>query len=144
MKKSKTNKRTKSKKAPKKALKKKAINKKPLGSSTPKRELNSRSKTTSNKAGVMPLGDRVLVKPQPTETTTSFGIIIPDTAKEKPETGMVVAVGPGRKLESGTVQAVGVKVGDKVMFNKYGFDEIKIAGVEYYLISEANILAILN
>ena len=98
----------------------------------------------SNKAGMMPLGDRVLVKPQVQETTTAFGIIIPDSAKEKPETGVVVAVGPGKKTDNGSVVPVGVKVGDKVMFSKYGFDEVKVAGVEYYLISEANILAILN
>ncbi|HEV8666616.1 MAG TPA: co-chaperone GroES [Candidatus Paceibacterota bacterium] len=91
-----------------------------------------------------PLGDRVLVKPQANETTTAFGIIIPDTAKEKPETGVVVAVGPGKKNESGNVVPVGVQVGDKVMFSKYGFDEVKVSGQEYYLISEANILAILN
>lgn len=91
-----------------------------------------------------PLGDRVLVRPQVGETTTAFGIIIPDTAKEKPETGVVVAVGPGKKTDSGTVLPMSVKVGDKVMFSKYGFDEVKVAGVEYYLISEANILAILS
>ncbi len=98
----------------------------------------------ANKAGMMPLGDRVLVKPQIGETTTASGIIIPDTAKEKPETGVVIAVGPGKKTDSGATIPVSVQVGDKVMFSKYGFDEIKVAGVEYYLISEANILAILN
>jgi chaperonin GroES len=103
------------------------------------------AKTASaNKAGMVPLSDRVLVKPQLGETTTAFGIIIPDTAKEKPETGVVVAVGPGKKTESGAVVPVGVKVGDKVMFSKYGFDEVKVAGVEYYLIREENILAVLN
>ena len=101
-------------------------------------------KKTTNAVGMTPLGDRVLVKPQVGETTTAFGIIIPDTAKEKPETGVVVAVGPGKKTENGNVVPVGVKVGDKVMFSKYGFDEVKVAGVEYYLISEANILAILS
>jgi chaperonin GroES len=99
---------------------------------------------SQNKSGIIPLGDKVLVKPIAAETTTSFGIIIPDSAKEKPETGMVVAVGPGRKADNGTVVPVGVQVGDKIMFSKYGFDEIKVAGVEYYLISETNILAILN
>jgi chaperonin GroES len=98
----------------------------------------------ANKAGVTPLGDRILVKPIAQETTTSFGIIIPDTAKEKPETGMVVAVGEGRKTDSGAVLAVSVKVGDKVMFSKYGYDEIKVQGVEYFLVPESSILAILN
>jgi chaperonin GroES len=100
--------------------------------------------TSANKIGMTPLGDRVLVKPAAGETTTAFGIIIPDTAKEKPETGVVVAVGPGKKTENGSVIPVGVKVGDKVMFSKYGFDEVKVAGVEYYLIREENILAVLN
>jgi chaperonin GroES len=118
--------------------------------SKPKKKVVKKAKKTlkkasipSNKAGMTPLGDRVLVKPQLQETTTAFGIIIPDSAKEKPETGVVVAVGPGKKTESGAVVPVGVKVGDKVLFSKYGFDEVTVAGQEYYLISEANILAIL-
>ncbi len=96
------------------------------------------------KAGLMPLGDRVLVTPHAAETVTSFGIIIPDTAKEKPEQGVVVAVGPGRRGKNGEFIPVGVKVGDKVLFSKYGFDEVKVNGTEYYLIREENILAILN
>ena len=101
-------------------------------------------KKVTNTIGMTPLGDRVLVKPEVGETTTAFGIIIPDTAKEKPETGIVVAVGPGKKNDNGNVVPVGVQVGDKVMFSKYGFDEVKLKGEDYYLISEANILAILN
>lgn len=101
-----------------------------------------------SKAGVMPLGDRVLVKPfkpEDAHKTTSFGIIIPDTsAKEKPEQGTVVAVGPGKKNEDGRVVSMSVKVGDKVMFSKYGFDEIKVNGVEYYIVTESSILAILD
>jgi len=123
-------------------MKKKKTNKKPV-KSAPKKAKKAAPKPQNN-AGMTPLGDRVLVKPQVGETTTAFGIIIPDTAKEKPETGVVVAVGPGKKTDNGSVVPVGVKVGDKVMFSKYGFDEVKVAGVEYYLISEANILAILN
>ena len=96
------------------------------------------------KAGITPLGDRVLVKPTPPEEVTSFGLIIPDSAKEKPEQGVVVAVGPGKKTDEGRVIPVSVKVGEKIMFNKYGFDEVKINGTEYYLISEQNILAVLN
>ena len=99
-----------------------------------------------NKAGVMPLGDRVLVKPFGLEEglVTSFGIILPDSAKEKPEQGKVVAVGPGRRGEDGKPVPVSVKVGDKVMFSKYGYDEIKVDGTEYYLVREENILAVLN
>jgi chaperonin GroES len=99
-----------------------------------------------NKAGISPVGDRILVKPFGLEEgmVTSFGIIIPDSAKEKPEQGKVVAVGPGKKGEDGKLIPVSVKVGDKVMFSKYGYDEIKVDGTEYYLVREENILAILN
>ena len=95
----------------------------------------------------MPLGDRVLVRPLSGEevgTTTSFGIIIPDTAKEKPEQGIVVAVGAGKKTDEGKTVPISVRVGDKVMFNKYGYDEVKVEGVEYFIVSESNILAVLN
>jgi chaperonin GroES len=98
------------------------------------------------KGPLSPLGDRVIVRPLSAEemgTTTASGIIIPDSAKEKPEQGTVIAVGPG-KYEEGTRVPVGVSVGDKVMFSKYGFDEIKIKGVTYYVIAEASILAIIN
>jgi chaperonin GroES len=102
---------------------------------------------SANKTGIIPLADRVVIKPLSPDdmgSTTSFGIIIPDTAKEKPEQGTVVAVGAGKKTDDGKVIPVSVKVGDRVMFSKYGFDEIKVAGVEYYIVSEQNILAILN
>lgn len=97
----------------------------------------------------MPLGDRILIKPLAPEEmegkTTSFGIIIPDTvSKEKPEQGTVVAVGPGKRGDDGKLVAPSVKVGDKVMFSKYGFDEVKVGGQEYYIVSESNILAILS
>jgi chaperonin GroES len=103
------------------------------------------ARTLKTSVGFMPVGDRVLVKPMSAEEgqTTSFGIIIPDTAKEKPEQGKVVAVGPG-KYDDGVLIPVGVSVGDKIMFNKYGYEEIKINGVEYFIVSEANILGILN
>src|SRR5262245_58784879 len=89
-----------------------------------------------------PSDDRVLVKPLGVEDKkTASGIIIPDTAsKEKPERGQVVAVGPGRRNEKGEVLPVRYKVGDKVMFSKYGFDEVKIDEEEYYIIAESNIL----
>jgi len=96
--------------------------------------------------GFTPMGDRVIVKPVSPEEgqVTSFGIIIPDTAKEKPEQGTVVAVGPGKVGDDNVVVPVGVRVGDRIMFNKYGYDEIKINGVDYFIVSEANILGILN
>ncbi len=111
---------------------------------------SSGSKTSSSgaKSGVpvKPLGDRVLLKPLTAEemgTTTAFGIIIPDTAKEKPEQGTVVAVGPG-KYEKGARVPVSVSVGDRVMFSKYGYEEVKISGVEYYIVEEKNLLAVLT
>lgn len=120
--------------------------KKPMVKKTSKKNVKAappRSKSTSA-VGVVPLGDRVLVKPLPPETVTSFGIIIPDTAKEKPEQGVVVAVGPGRRGDDNDLVPVGVQVGDTVMFSKYGFDEIKVAGVEYYILPESSILAVIN
>ncbi len=104
--------------------------------------------TSQNEVSLSPMGDRVVIKPLSSEemgTTTASGIIIPDTAKEKPEQGKVVAVGPGKWNEDGDARIpVSVKVGDKVMFSKYGYDEVKVGGVEYYLVSESNILAILS
>jgi len=103
---------------------------------------------SSSKSGVQPLGDRVLLKPLTEEelgTTTSFGIIIPETIdKEKPEQGTVIAVGPGKRDENGKVNPINLSVGDRVMFSKYGYDEIKVNGVEYYIVSESNILAVLK
>lgn len=100
------------------------------------------------KGPLSPLGDRVIVRPLSAEemgTTTASGIIIPDSAKEKPEQGTVIAVGPGKWNEDGDARiAISVSVGDKVMFSKYGFDEIKVKGVTYYVIAEASILAIIN
>lgn len=86
-----------------------------------------------------PYGDRVLVKPEAVEQTTAFGIIIPETAKEKPETGVVVAVGPGKYGDDNMRVPLGVKVGDKIMFSKYGYEEVSIGGKDYYLIREDSI-----
>jgi len=89
-----------------------------------------------------PAGDRILVKPQESgDEKSPSGIIIPDTAhKEKPERGVVVAVGEGKRTDKGDVLPLRYKVGDKVMFSKYGYDEVTIDDEEYYVISEANIL----
>ena len=101
-------------------------------------------KKASKGVGVQPLGDRVLVRPESAEDAKSpSGIYIPDNARtEKPERGTVVAVGPGKRSEDNKIIPVGVKVGDKVMFSKYGFDEVKIGDQEYYVISESSILAV--
>lgn len=95
---------------------------------------------------IKPLGDRVLVKPEEAEVKKSpGGIIIPDTAqKEKPEHGVVVAIGPGKRGDDNELVPVSVKVGDKVMFSKYGYDEVKVGEEDYYMIAESNILAIIK
>ena len=87
---------------------------------------------------ITPLHDRVIVKPAAAETTTAGGIIIPDTAKEKPQKGTVVAVGTGKKDEPMTV-----KVGDNVMYSKYGGTEINVEGDDLLIMRESDILAIL-
>ncbi len=96
--------------------------------------------------GIQPLGDRVVVRPESEEDQKSpSGIINPDTArKEKPERGVVVATGPGKLGDDNKVIPVSVKVGDTVMFSKYGFDEVKIDDEEYYIVNESNILAIIK
>ena len=88
-----------------------------------------------------PIGDRVVVKPEPEEVKTKSGIVLPDSAKEKPQEGTVVAVGSG-KLEDGKKVALEVKVGDKVIYSKYGGTEIKLDGEELMILSEKDILAI--
>lgn len=89
-----------------------------------------------------PLADRVVVKPIEQEEKTAGGIVIPDTAKERPQEGEVVAVGEGKLLDNGERVAPQVKVGDRVLFAKYGGTEVKIGGVEYLILRESDILAI--
>ncbi len=91
-----------------------------------------------------PLGDRVLVKPLEQEEVTKSGIVIPDTAKEKPQEGEVVAVGEGRLLENGQRVDLTVKKGDKVIYAKYAGTEIKRNDQEYLIVSEKDILAIIE
>ena len=92
---------------------------------------------------IKPLADRVIVKPSDeAESKTSGGIIIPDTAKEKPQEGKIVAVGKGRLDESGKLIKMNVKVGDKILYSKYGGTEIKYDGKDYLIMSESDILAI--
>ncbi len=87
---------------------------------------------------IKPLSDRVLVEPAPAEERTAAGIIIPDTAKEKPQKGTIVAVGPGKKDEPMTV-----KTGDKVLYGKYAGTEINVDGSDYLIMRESDILAII-
>jgi chaperonin GroES len=89
-----------------------------------------------------PLGDRVLVEPLDPEAKTSGGIYLPEAAQEAPREGTVIAVGPGRVLDSGEVVPVGVKVGDIVMYTKYGGNEIKVGGKELLLVDEHSLLCV--
>jgi chaperonin GroES len=92
-----------------------------------------------------PLADRVIVRASSKEEKTASGIILPDTVdKERPEQGEVIAVGPGRKLDSGERAALDLKVGDTVVFKKYSPDEIKIDGEEYLVLSESDIMAVIE
>lgn len=90
---------------------------------------------------INPLDDRVVVRPNEAEETTAGGIVLPDAAKEKQQRGTVLAVGPGRMLDSGERSAVSVKVGDQVLFGKYGGTEIEIDGEEVKILRESDILA---
>jgi len=111
-----------------------------------KKKTKKKAVVVKNKAGVTPLGDRVLIKPVGMEEgmVTSFGIVLPDSAKEKPEQGKVIAVGPGRRNEKGEYIPMGVKVGDRVYFKKPWDEPIKIEGVEYYVVSESDITLVQN
>ena len=93
---------------------------------------------------IRPLQDRIIVERVEEETTTASGIIIPDTAKEKPQEGKVIAVGNGKKTEEGKVIALDVKVGDKVLFGKYAGTEIKVEGKEYLMMREEDILGVVE
>ena len=95
-------------------------------------------------ASIKPLRDKVVVERSEAEEKTSGGILLPDTAKDKPKQGTVVAVGPGRVLENGETKALEVKKGDKVLFGGYAGSEIKHDGKDYLILSEGEILAILS
>ncbi len=89
-----------------------------------------------------PLSDRVVIKPVQAEEKTKGGIVLPDTAKDKPQEGEVIAVGPGRVLDNGTKLTPDVKVGDRVIYSKYSGSEVKIDGEEHLIVREQDILAI--
>jgi chaperonin GroES len=109
---------------------------------TVKKSPKKAPKKTAQKQGITPAGDRVLIKRVEPEQVTSFGIIIPDTTKEKSEEGIIVAVGPGKKNSEGKVIPVSFSVGERVRFS-YG-EEMKINGVEYVLVHEDTITAVIN
>ena len=91
-----------------------------------------------------PLGDRVLVRRVEEEEKTKGGIIIPDTAKEKPQEGEVIAVGPGARDETGKIQPLDVKAGDRILFGKYTGSDIKIDGVEHLILREDEVLGVIE
>jgi chaperonin GroES len=93
---------------------------------------------------VKPLDDRVVIEVLEAETTTAGGIVLPDTAKEKPQQGKVVAVGPGRVLDSGERADLEVKVGDVVLFSKYGGDDVEVEGKDCRIMRETDILAVVE
>jgi len=91
-----------------------------------------------------PLGDRIIVQAVTAEEVTKGGIVLPDTAKEKPQEGTVVAVGPGKLLDNGKLAPMEVKVGDRVVYSKYGGSEIKINGNEYVVLRQDDVLGIVE
>ena len=93
---------------------------------------------------IKPLGDRILVKRIKEEERTKGGIIIPDTAKEKPQQGEVVAVGPGGRDEAGKLIPIDLKAGDRVLFGKWSGTEVKIDGVEYLIMKESDVMGVLT
>ncbi|MCN9241462.1 co-chaperone GroES [Streptomyces sp. NPDC052051] len=99
--------------------------------------------TASSKVAIKPLEDRIVVQPLDAEQTTASGLVIPDTAKEKPQEGVVLAVGPGR-VEDGKRVELDVKVGDVVLYSKYGGTEVKYNNEEYLVLSARDVLAIVE
>jgi len=98
---------------------------------------------TATKVAIKPLEDRIVVQPSEAEQVTASGIVIPDTAKEKPQEGTVLAVGPGR-FEDGARVPLDVEVGDTVLYSKYGGTEVKYSGEEYLVLSARDILAVIE
>lgn len=107
----------------------------------------SNKTSEEGRVGLRPLNDRIVVRPlteEETGTKSPSGIIIPDTvSKEKPEQGIVVAVGPGR-MDDGERIPLDIEVGDRVIFSKYGYDEVKVGGKEYFIVSEGSVLAVID
>ena len=98
---------------------------------------------TATKVNIKPLEDRIVVQANEAETTTASGIVIPDTAKEKPQEGTVIAVGPGRFDEKGSRIPIDVAVGDVVLYSKYGGTEVRYAGEDYLVLSARDVLAVI-
>jgi chaperonin GroES len=99
---------------------------------------------TASSTKLRPLGDRVVIKPTPREEMTKSGIVLPDTAKEKPQEGKILAIGPGRTLDDGKREAMDVKVGQSVLYAKYAGTEFKVDDEELLIVSQKDILAIVE
>jgi chaperonin GroES len=93
-------------------------------------------------ANLRPLGDRVVIKAEERESMTASGIVLPDTAKEKPQEGKIIAVGPGGRDESGKLTPLDVKAGDRVLFGKWSGTEIKLDGQDYLIMKESDIMGV--
>ena len=100
--------------------------------------------TTATKVAIKPLEDRIVVQANEAETTTASGIVIPDTAKEKPQEGTVLAVGPGRIDDKGNRVPIDVKIGETVLYSKYGGTEVKYDGQDYLILGARDILAVVS
>lgn len=101
--------------------------------------------TTATKVSIKPLEDRIVVQPSEAEETTASGLVIPDTAKERPQEGQVLAVGPGRWDDAGSKRIpLDVKEGDTVLYSKYGGTEVKYSGEDYLVLSARDVLAVIE
>ena len=99
---------------------------------------------TATTTSIKPLQDRILVRPEDAEETTASGIVTPDTAKEKPQEGTVLAVGPGKRSDSGELIPVEVKEGDRVIYSKYGGTEVTVGGEDLLILSSRDVLAVVG
>jgi chaperonin GroES len=97
---------------------------------------------TATKSKIKPLEDRILVRPEEGEETTASGIVIPDTAKEKPQEGTVLAIGPGKRSDTGDLIPMDVKEGDRVIYSKYGGTEVVLDGEDLLILSARDVLAV--
>jgi chaperonin GroES len=121
-----------------------AISNAPVHTTAPSATRAAATSTTTAtvpRTNMRPLGDRVVIRPTPHEEMTKSGIVLPDTAKEKPQEGSIIAAGPGRLNDEGKREPMDVKVGDKVLYAKYAGTEFKIDGEEYLIVSQKDILA---
>ena len=99
---------------------------------------------TATSKKLRPLGDRVVIKPVPREEMTKSGIVLPDTAKEKPQEGIILAAGPGKILDDGKREQMDVKEGDRVLYSKYAGTEFKVEGEDLLIVSQKDILAVVE